>query len=104
VRRKRTIVEASALKSYLSEYSLTLGRYVHDPLGSSLFTSPVPNNWSGPYLKKKKMPIDPWGNKYVYVSPGTNNTEEYDLSSYGADGAESADDITNWFEDEDIEE
>ncbi|MBF0510789.1 MAG: type II secretion system major pseudopilin GspG [Candidatus Omnitrophica bacterium] len=58
--------------------------------------SPIPDQWNGPYLKKKKIFKDPWGHNYVYVSPGTHNTETYDLSSLGPDGVESSDDITNW--------
>lgn len=61
-------------------------------------SSPVPQNWNGPYLKKKSIPSDPWGQNYVYVSPGANNTEEFDLYSLGADGVESDDDIVNWGE------
>lgn len=53
-------------------------------------------NWKGPYLKKG-LPKDPWGNAYVYRSPGTNNTESYDLYSFGSDKQEGTeDDITNW--------
>lgn len=46
------------------------------------------------YLKKD--PNDPWGRPYQYVSPGTHNTDGYDLYSLGKDGVESGDDITNW--------
>ncbi len=59
-------------------------------------TPPVPEGWNGSYLKKKRIPKDPWGNDYVYVSPGLHNSDSYDLSSYGPDKVESADDITNW--------
>lgn len=49
------------------------------------------------YLKKKKLPVDPWGKPYQYVYPGVNNTTGYDLYSFGPDGAEGGDDdITNW--------
>ena len=61
---------------------------------------PAADNWNGPYLKKKKIPKDPWGKNYVYLSPGVHNTKEYDLSSYGPDGMESEDDITNWEKEE----
>jgi general secretion pathway protein G len=59
-------------------------------------TSPEPVNWNGPYLRK--TPKDPWGRPYVYRSPGEHNLEDYDLFSYGPDGAESEDDIKNWGE------
>jgi len=49
------------------------------------------------YLKKK-IPKDPFGNDYVYRSPGLHG--EYDLLSYGADNAEGGEgndkDIVSW--------
>lgn len=57
---------------------------------------PVPHNWKGPYLRSKRVPLDPWGNPYIYVSPGKNNPQEYDLYSLGHDGVESENNITNW--------
>ncbi len=54
---------------------------------------PQPKNWRGPYIEKE--PVDPWGNAYVYVSPGTHRTD-YDLSSKGKDVASAQDDINNW--------
>lgn len=59
-------------------------------------SSPVPTQWKGPYLKKRKIPKDPWSREYVYTSPGVHDKNGYDLSSYGPDGVESADDVTNW--------
>jgi len=56
-------------------------------------TSPIPQNWNGPYVEKD--PIDPWGNQYAYVSPGKNRPD-YDLYSKGKDSAAQDDDITNW--------
>lgn len=56
------------------------------------------DNWNGPYLKKKNVPKDPWGNDYQYQSPGQN--WEYDLYSYGADkqpgGEGNNKDINSW--------
>lgn len=52
----------------------------------------------GGYLEQKKIPADPWGNPYVYVSPGLYG--DFDLMSYGADGKEGGEgknaDIKNW--------
>jgi len=49
------------------------------------------------YLKKS-VPKDPWGNEYVYRSPGEHG--DYDLMSYGADNAEGGEgndqDIVSW--------
>lgn len=53
-------------------------------------------NWRGPYLKQE-IPLDPWGNEYVYEYPGKHNINGYDLYSMGPDGrAGTEDDITNW--------
>ena len=55
--------------------------------------TPVPANWNGPYVEKDS--IDPWGNPYVYTSPGTHRPD-YDLYSKGKDPTSDQDDITNW--------
>ena len=48
-------------------------------------TDPAPKNYRpGGYLEQKKVPLDPWGNPYVYICPGEHGS--YDLSSLGADG------------------
>ena len=57
---------------------------------------PTPAHWKGPYVRK--IPKDPWGRPYVYACPGVHNPQDYDLSSYGSDGIESSNDITNWEE------
>jgi len=50
------------------------------------------------YLKKN-VPKDPWGNDYIYESPGKEG-RGYDLISYGADNAEGGEgtdmDIVSW--------
>jgi len=60
------------------------------------------SRWDGPYLRKKVIPKDPWGNEYVYKCPGENS--EYDLTSYGKDGEEGGEglnrDINSWEVDE----
>lgn len=59
--------------------------------------NPPAKNWNKDgYLKK--LPVDPWGNPYQYLSPGSKGT--YDLYSLGADGKEGGSDndadIANW--------
>jgi general secretion pathway protein G len=44
-----------------------------------------------------EVPQDPFGNEYQYQSPGTHNSDGYDLFSAGADRKPgTADDIGNW--------
>ena len=59
-------------------------------------SAPEPKHWKGPYLKGN-VPLDPWGNEYVYTSPGQQNPKGYDIVCVGPDGRQgSEDDITNW--------
>ena len=70
-------------------YELDNGRY---PQGLEDLLKKTENG-KGPYLKKQ--PVDPWGRKYLYRAPGEHNPD-YDLYSYGPDGAEGGgDDVTN---------
>ncbi|MBA4372451.1 MAG: type II secretion system protein GspG [Thermodesulfovibrio sp.] len=62
-------------------------------------TGRVPAKYrEGGYLEQKKIPLDPWGSPYIYVSPGIHG--DYDLISLGSDGKEGGSgkdaDITNW--------
>lgn len=59
--------------------------------------NPAPKNWNRDgYLKR--VPVDPWGNDYQYLSPGSKGP--FDLYSLGADGKEGGSelnaDIGNW--------
>ncbi len=46
----------------------------------------------------KKIPMDPWDNPYIYLSPGIH--DDYDIMSYGPDGASGGEgddaDINSW--------
>ena len=56
------------------------------------------DDWNGPYLKKSAVPKDPWKNDFHYQSPGEHG--EYDLYSYGKDGAPGGEDentdVVSW--------
>jgi len=78
------------LGAALDAYRLDNGRYPTTEQGlEALWTEPTleprATNWRGPYTRKA-IPLDPWNNPYVYVSPGQLNRMGYDLMSYGADG------------------
>ena len=62
-------------------------------------TGRIPQKYKeGGYLEQKKISPDPWGNPYLYVSPGLQG--DFDILSYGADGKEGGEgkdaDIKNW--------
>jgi len=84
----------------LDLFYLEIGRYPTTDEGLiALIEQPSDmTNWHGPYLKKRSIPKDPWGNDYIYESPGENGP--YDLYSFGMDGTEGGEgdnkDIVSW--------
>lgn len=91
--------QIAAFEKSLDQYRLDVGRYpsTDQGLNALLTKPPAEKKWAGPYLKKE-VPLDPWGNPYLYKSPGEHG--DFDLLSYGRDGrpggsGEDAD-IVNW--------
>jgi general secretion pathway protein G len=103
-RRTKAKVDISALETALKLYKLDNGVYPSTEQGlQALVEKPesgnVPNKWrDGGYLDKNKVPKDPWGNEFVYLSPGING--DFDIISYGSDGVPGGEgqnmDINNW--------
>jgi len=101
-KRTKTAVQIKNLQSSLDLYKLDSGVYPSTDQGlQALVEKPavgeIPNNWKeGGYIDK--IPKDPWGSNYVYISPGVHG--DYDLYSYGADGEEGGEgrnaDIQSW--------
>lgn len=90
-----------SLKSSLVQYRIHNGDYPSTAEGlSALVTQPNGRErWKGPYVEVSggKIPLDPWGEEYIYRYPGTQNKGSYDLFSKGADKTQdTADDIGNW--------
>lgn len=91
--------QIDSLEKALDQYRLDVGSYPSTDQGlAALNTRPTNlEKWTGPYLKKT-VPLDPWGGRYVYKSPGDHG--EYDLSSLGVDGqpggSGEAADVTSW--------
>lgn len=86
----------------LDLYRLDNGRYPTTDQGLQALrerptTPPEPRAWKGPYLKKQ-VPVDPWGNAYIFRAPGEHG--DYDLSSLGADAREGGEgedaDVVSW--------
>jgi len=97
---KAAKIQIESFASALDLFFLDSGRY---PSGSEGLTALVQrpgsiSGWNGPYLKGGLVPTDPWGNPYIYRSPGQRGA--YDIVSFGADGQEggtgTAGDITSW--------
>ncbi len=97
-------VQIKSLQQALELFKLDNGFYPATDQGlDALVRQPeggrVPKNYrKGGYIER--VPKDPWGNPYVYVSPGQRG--DYDISSYGADGVQGGEgedaDINSWDE------
>jgi general secretion pathway protein G len=94
--------DIQSLETALTMYRLDNSKYPTSEQGlTALVTQPTDpsiKHWRpGGYLQHVSK--DPWGNEYQYVYPGTHG-REYDLFSFGADGAPGGDgidaDIGNW--------
>jgi len=80
--------DIATLMQALKLYKLDNQRYPTTEQGLQSLTTkptsgPAANGWKeGGYVEK--LPKDPWGNPYQYLSPGLHG--EIDVFSYGADG------------------
>ena len=97
---KAAKVQLEDLASTLDMYKLDAGTYPSTEQGLNALIEAPDNarHWSGPYLSKSKIPLDPWQNEYHYVFPGEHG--KFDIFSYGADGKEGGtgedQDIVSW--------
>jgi general secretion pathway protein G len=98
---KAAKLQISEFEGTLDLYKLDVGRYPDGQEGlQALVQAPstAGDRWRGPYLKKKALPKDPWGNDYLYAAPGKHGP--FDIVSLGADGKEGGDgenkDVANW--------
>lgn len=73
--------QMNAFETALDTYRLDMGSYPTKLEELRISDKP---RWDGPYLPKD-VPLDPWGNPYIYSIPGENGNP-YKIMSYGADG------------------
>lgn len=92
------------LETALKLYKLDNGFYPTTEQGLEALVNkptiePMPKKYKDEgYLEKRKVPKDPWGNPFIYVSPGSHG--DFDIVSYGADGKQGGEgkdaDINSW--------
>ncbi len=98
-KQKAAQVQIANFEQAMDMFRLDMGRYPTNEEGlRALVEKPSgADNWNGPYLKKA-LPQDPWKHDYVYRFPGEHG--DYDVISYGQDGASGGDgnnqDIVSW--------
>lgn len=102
--KSKTQTAKSQMQSFdqaLETYRIDVGHFPTTVQGlTALVAAPAGEGlWKGPYLKKG-IPPDPWGNAYVFSSPGSDPTHEYEIISYGRDGKSGGSDedadVTSW--------
>ena len=76
------------LISALEIYRLDMGDYPTEEQGLKVLIDPPENteNWQGPYMRRGKIPLDPWGKAFVYKI--SDNSEFITILSLGKDGKE----------------
>jgi general secretion pathway protein G len=104
-KRVKAKMDIATLETALKMYKLDNGVYPSTDQGlQALVAIPesgvIPRKWrEGGYMEKNRIPKDPWGNEFVYISPGVHG--DFDIISYGLDGVpggenEENKDINNW--------
>ncbi|MBN1365089.1 MAG: type II secretion system major pseudopilin GspG [Syntrophaceae bacterium] len=103
-RQAKAKIQMEALESALKLYKLDNGGYPTTDQGLKALIEPpsignIPKNWrQDGYLEKAKVPKDPWGNDFIYISPGSHG--DFDLTCLGKDGEAGGEgvnkDINNW--------
>jgi general secretion pathway protein G len=100
-KRVAATVQISSFKTALTMFRLDNGFFPTTEQGLEALvrkptSEPLPRRWKG-YLAR--IPLDPWGNPYVYISPGIHSPG-FDIISFGRDGREGGEgenaDIRSW--------
>ncbi len=102
-RRMKAKIDIRNIESALALFKTDTGRFPTTSEGFGVLVSDpgIKGYNNDGYLDK--VPLDPWGNKYIYISPGLHS-KDYDLESYGKDGEDGGTgdnaDIESWNLDE----
>ncbi len=84
-RRVKAQADIHSLQQALALFKTDTGRFPTTSEGlEALVNNPGIKGYSSDgYLDS--LQTDPWGNRYIYISPGIHS-KDYDLESYGKDG------------------
>lgn len=98
-RRMKAKIDIRNIESALALFKTDTGRFPTTSEGLEVLVSDpgIKGYNSDCYLDK--VPVDPWGSRYIYLSPGVHS-RDYDLESYGKDGEDGGTgnnaDIESW--------
>ncbi|HNS20246.1 MAG TPA: type II secretion system major pseudopilin GspG [Sedimentisphaerales bacterium] len=98
-RRTKAMVEIRAIQSALAMFKTDTGRFPTTAEGLQALVANPGLKGFDPDGYLEKVPKDPWGNPYIYLSPGLHS-KDYDLESLGKDGNDGGTDkdadIESW--------
>jgi general secretion pathway protein G len=100
-RRLKAKVQIKNFQSALALFKTDTGRFPTTSQNlEALINDPGLKGWKqGGYIEGGKVPLDPWGNPYIYLCPGIHG-EDYEIESYGKDGEDGGTgddaDIESW--------
>lgn len=75
----------NSLSMAVQEFEMINGQY------PSSLDQLLDESKGGPFMEKKAIPKDPWGNPFTYAAPGSHNTHTFDLSCTSGDVT-----VNNW--------
>ena len=103
-KRTKAKLQIQGIETALKIYKLDNGSYPSTDQGLEALviapsTGKLASKWrEGGYLEKGKVPLDPWNNEFIYLSPGVHG--DFDIISYASDGEPEGEgddaDINNW--------
>jgi general secretion pathway protein G len=85
-KHKAARIQVETLTNSLQVFEMDTGAFPSNEQGlAALWKAPAGlTEWNGPYVRREKQLIDPWGKPFIYRAPG--KAGPYDLVSLGADG------------------
>ena len=98
-RRTKAKIDIRNIESALALFKTDTGRFPTTSEGLAVHVSDPGIRGYNNDCYLDKVPLDPWGNTYIYISPGVRG-KDYDLESYGKDGEDGgtgdSGDIESW--------
>jgi len=84
-RHTKAVVEIKNIESALALFKTDTGSFPTISQGLAVLVSNTGIQGYNPDGYLDRVPLDPWGNPYIYISPGVHG-KYYDLVSLGKDG------------------
>ncbi|MFT5125552.1 MAG: general secretion pathway protein G [Candidatus Omnitrophota bacterium] len=90
-KRATTVANMKALETGLVSYSLENGFPTQQQgllaLVDKPVSPPIPQKYpSDGFLSTRKLPVDGWGNPFIYLIPSRDGRSRFEIVSYGSDG------------------